>query len=79
MLLSMCKSKSFYIFLISGISFLILNLIEDLIQFNIGRNRNLSKSKIYLPENTEWFYVIIVMFIFATLQGLITYYFDKTL
>ena len=79
MLLSMCKSKSFYIFLISGISFLILNLIEDLIQFNIGRNRQHYKPKIYLPEKTEWFYVIIVMVIFGILQGLITYYFDINL
>lgn len=76
---SMYKSKSFYIFLISGISFFILNLIEDLIQFNIGRNRQLTETKVYLPENTEWLYVIIVMIIFAILQGLITYYFDINL
>ena len=76
---SMYKSKSFYIFLISGISFFILNLIEDLIQFNIGRNRQDTKTKVYLPEKVEWFYVIIVMIIFAILQGLITYYFDINL
>jgi hypothetical protein len=75
----MYKSKSFYIFLISGISFFILNLIEDLIQFNIGRNRQLTETKVYLPEKVEWFYVIIVMIIFAILQGLITYYFDVNL
>lgn len=76
---SLYKSKGFYIFLISAISFFVLNFIEDLIHFNIGRNRNLDDITVYLPEKSEWFYVISVMLIFAFLQGLVTYYFENQL
>lgn len=73
---SFYKSKSFYIFLISAISFFVLNLIEDLIHFNIGRNRDL-EYKVYLPAYSEWYYIIIVMVFFSVLQGIVTYYFDS--
>jgi hypothetical protein len=74
---SFYKSKGFYVFLISAISFFVLNLVEDLIHFNIGRNRNLEDITVYLPEKSEWIYVIGVMIIFSILQGLVTYYFDN--
>lgn len=75
-MISFYRSKSFYIFLISAISFFLLNLIEDLIHFNIGRNRDL-EYKVYLPANSEWYYIIIVMIFFSVLQGIVTYYFDS--
>lgn len=75
-MISFCRSKSFYIFLFSAISFFVLNLIEDLIHFNIGRNYNL-EYKVYFPVNSEWYYVISVMIIFSILQGIVTYYFDN--
>lgn len=74
---SLYKSKGFYIFFISAVSFFILNLIENLIHFNIGRNRDLDNITIYLPEKSEWFYVISVLVTFPFLQGLVTYYFEK--
>lgn len=74
---SLYKSKGFYIFLISAISFFVLNLLEDLIHFNIGRNRNLDNITVYLPEKSEWLYVIGVMLIFSLLQGFVTYYFEN--
>ena len=73
---SFYRSKSFYIFLISAISFFVLNLIEDLIHFNIGRNHNL-EYKVYFPVNSEWYYIIIVMIFFSLMQGIVTYYFDS--
>ena len=76
---SLYKSKGFYIFLISAISFFVLNLLEDLIHFNIGRNRNLDDITVYLPEKSEWLYVIGVMLIFSLLQGFVTYYFENQL
>ena len=74
---SLYNSKHFYRFLISAISFFVLNFIEDLIHFNIGRNRNLEEMAIYLPEYSEWYYIISVMIFFAILQGLTTYYFEN--
>lgn len=74
-MISLYKSKSLYIFLFSAISFFVLNLIEDLIHFNIGRNTDL-EYKIYLPINSEWHYIISVMVFFSILQGIVTYYFD---
>ena len=74
---SLYKSRHFYRFLIAAISFFILNLIEDLIHFNIGRNRNLEEMVVYLPEYSEWYYIINVMIIFAILQGFITDYFEN--
>ena len=74
---SLYNSKHFYRFLIVAISFFVLNLIEDLIHFNIGRNRNLEEMVVYLPEYSEWYYIINVMIIFAILQGFITDYFEK--
>lgn len=73
---SFYKSKSVYIFLISAISFFALNLIEDLIHFNIGRNPDLKYNKVYFPITSEWYYIISVMVFFSILQGLLTYYFD---
>ena len=74
---SLYKSNGVFIFLISAISFFVLNLIEDLIHFNIGRNRNLEEMAIYLPEYSEWYYIISVMIFFSILQGIITYYFEN--
>ena len=51
--------------------------IEDLIHFNIGRNRDLEEMVVYLPEYSEWYYIINVMIIFAILQGFITDYFEN--
>lgn len=74
---SLYNSKPFYRFLIAAISFFVLNLIEDLIHFNIGRNRNLEEMVVYLPEYSEWYYIINVMIIFAILQGFTTNFFEK--
>ena len=62
---------------IIGISFVIylcINLVENLIHYNIGKFTN-KETKLDLPSKKDWFKMIVVMCVFALLQGLFTYYF----
>ncbi|NBV14805.1 MAG: hypothetical protein EBS07_12185 [Sphingobacteriia bacterium] len=63
------------IFVISFIVFAILNIIENLIHFNIGRNSSEFISHFDTPNHTEWFNIISTMFVFAFLQAALTYIF----
>jgi hypothetical protein len=58
--------------------FLILNIFENLIHFSIGRNikeKNNSNISIEIPEYYDIIKIIVIMFIFALLQAIFTYYF----
>jgi hypothetical protein len=68
------KKDAFHIFLISFIAFGILNIIENIIHYNIGK---MSDSNIFYmtnPSKEDWKKIIITMFIFALLQGALTLY-----
>lgn len=67
-------SGKFHIIVISFFVYLFLNLIENLIHYNIGKFSN-KETKIDLPSKKDWFKIVVVMCVFALLQGLITYYF----
>ena len=67
-------SGKFHIIAISFFVYLFLNLIENLIHYNIGKFTN-KETKIDLPSKKDWFKIVVVMCVFALLQGLITYYF----
>lgn len=69
---------SFHIIVISFFVYLFVNLFENLIHYNIGRFSN-SETKLELPTKKDFIKIIIVMYFFAFLQGLLTYYFDKYL
>ena len=69
------KNKSIHLIFISFCIFIIINLIENLIHYNIGRYHE-SKSMITYPSYTDWIKIIITMIIFALLQGFLTYYFN---
>ena len=64
------------IFFISFFVFVCINLIENLLHYNIGRNTD-KEIKINSPTTKDWIRIIVVMIIFAILQGMLTYYFDK--
>ena len=66
-----------HLILISLVVFGILNIIENLIHYNIGRNSNNKKFTFYLPPLKDWIHLILVMFIFGLLQGYITEYFAE--
>lgn len=62
---------------ISMIVFLILNFLENIIHFSIGRNINDINStyiSIKIPEFYDIIKIIFIMFIFSILQALLTYY-----
>ena len=47
-----------------------------MIHYNIGRFSN-KETKIELPSKKDFIKIVLVMFVFALLQGLLTNYFNK--
>jgi hypothetical protein len=72
----MLYGSSLHLIVISFLAYLIVNLFENLIHYNIGRFSN-QKTKLELPTRKDWVKIVIVMCIFALLQGLLTYAFNK--
>ena len=75
------KNGAFHIFLISFIAFAILNILENIIHYNIGKmsnsnsnNSNNNRLEITNPSKEDWKKIIITMLIFALLQGALTLY-----
>jgi hypothetical protein len=68
-------NKNIHIVIISFIVFIILNIIENYIHYNIGRNRNVEGIKLSNPSFKDWIKIIITMIIFGILQGSLTAYF----
>lgn len=70
------SNASFHIIAISFVVYIFVNLFENMIHYNIGRFSN-KETKIELPSKKDFIKIIIVMCIFALLQGLLTFYFNK--
>jgi hypothetical protein len=66
-----------HIFIISFIVFLVLNIFENLIHYNIGIHSDDNKIKINMPTQRDWIRIIITMFTFAFLQGFCVLFFMK--
>ena len=69
------KHSKVHLIYISFFIYILINLIENLLHYNIGINRNKNDIKLYIPVKKDWTRIIIVMIIFALLQGLLTYFF----
>jgi hypothetical protein len=72
----MLYGSSLHLIVISFIAYLIVNLFENLIHYNIGRFSD-QRTHMELPTRSDWVKIVIVMCIFALLQGLLTYAFNK--
>lgn len=70
-------SKGIYLVIISMIVFGILNLIENLIHYNIGRSHKSNGFIFYLPNTNDFLKIIIIMIVFGLAQGLLTELFIK--
>ena len=70
------KNKKTHIFFISFVVFIFLNIVENYVHYNIGRHPEANGIKLSLPTSNEWVKIILVMFIFAILQGGFTYWLD---
>lgn len=70
------SGASFHIIAISFFVYIFVNLFENMIHYNIGRFSN-KETKFELPNKTDFIKIVIVMCVFALLQGLLTNYFNK--
>lgn len=64
------------LFIISFIVFILLNTVENIIHYSIGRESDKEKLVIQAPTKTDWYRIIIIMFVFAILQALLTCLFN---
>lgn len=69
-------SGSLHIIAISFFVYIFVNLFENMIHYNIGRFSN-KETKLELPTKKDFVKIVIVMCIFALLQGLLTNYFNN--
>jgi hypothetical protein len=70
------SNASFHIIAISFVVYIFVNLFENMIHYNIGRFSN-KETKIELPSKKDFIKIIVVMCVFALLQGLLTFYFNR--
>lgn len=77
------KPGTLHIFAFSFIIFIVLNVIENVIHYNIGKYHDrggggggIAGFHFTNPTETDWVRIIVIMFIFAVLQGVFTSYFS---
>jgi hypothetical protein len=83
------KPATLHIFVFSFLVFIVLNVIENVIHYNIGKyhepkmgggndNGSASVAGFHFtnPSNNDWVRIVVIMFIFAVLQGCFTSYFS---
>ena len=70
------SGASFHIIAISFFVYLFVNFFENLIHYNIGRFSN-QETKLEVPSKKDFLKIVVVMCVFALLQGLLTSYFNK--
>lgn len=70
------KTKKFHIFVVSFLVFVVLNVIENYVHYNIGRHRETESIQLSAPSKKDWIRILLVMTVFAFLQGGFTYLLD---
>jgi hypothetical protein len=70
------SGTSLRLIVISFCVYIFVNLFENLIHYNIGRFSN-RETRIELPTPSDLVKIIMVMIVFALLQGLLTYWFQR--
>jgi hypothetical protein len=72
--------EKIHIFVFSFIVFIVLNVIENVIHYNIGKYHNTNDSitdfHFTNPSKIDWIRIFVIMVIFAFLQGVFTSYFS---
>jgi hypothetical protein len=69
------SGASFHIIAISFFVYLFVNIFENMIHYNIGRFSN-KETKFELPSKKDFIKIVVIMCIFALLQGVLTNYFN---
>ena len=70
------SGPNLHLIVVSFCVYIVVNLFENLIHYNIGRFSN-KETKIELPTKNDFVKIVVVMCAFALLQGLLTYWFIK--
>ena len=70
------SGASFHIIAVSFFVYIFVNFFENMIHYNIGRFSN-KETKLKLPSKTDFIKIVVIMCVFALLQGLLTNYFNK--
>ena len=70
------SGPNIHLIVVSFCVYIVVNLFENLIHYNIGRFSN-KETRLELPTKQDFYKIVIVMFAFALLQGLLTYWFNK--
>lgn len=71
------SGSSVHLMLVSFVVYIFVNMFENTIHYNIGRMNNDPNAKIQLPNKGDFIKILIIMLIFAAIQGFLTYYFNK--
>ena len=70
------EKKGVHLVIVSFLVFIILNIIENYIHYNNGRNYDHQYMEFSVPSTTDWTKMIIIMLCFGLLQAAFTYIFD---
>jgi len=70
------SGASFHIIAISFFVYIFVNFFENMIHYNIGRFSN-KETKLELPTKKDFIKIVVVMCVFALIQGLLTSYLNK--
>lgn len=70
------KDSSTRIIVVSFFVYLFVNLFENLIHYNIGKFSN-EETHFVVPSKKDWLKIVVVMIIFALIQGLMTCFFTN--
>ena len=78
------KSGTIHIFVFSFLVFIVLNVVENVIHYNIGKfhdhvgsgDNSVAGYHFTNPSNTDWVRIIVIMLVFAILQGVFTSHFS---
>ena len=66
-------NRTFHLFIISFLIYVILNMVENYIHYNIGKHHESNYNiKFSNPSALDWTKIVVVMFVFALLQGILT-------
>ena len=75
------KPATIHVFAFSFCIFIVLNVIENVIHYNIGRFHNgnngvMTGYHFTNPSRNDWVRIILIMIVFALLQGAFTSHFS---
>lgn len=71
-------SRTFHLFIISFLIYIVLNMVENYIHYNIGKHHESDYNiKFSNPSSLDWTKIIVVMIVFALLQGILTILVDE--